>query len=109
MVETRSSGSGGKNRRGSFCDAVRQRDMHSGCVVSGMPCEGATGVWTGFEAAHIFPVAFENYWNDRGYGSWINELPEKGGSINSVQNGMLLCVQAHSYFDRYEFSIDPDV
>jgi len=107
VVDTKSTASGGRNRTKGFCKAVRQRDMN--CVVSGLKSRGATGVWTGFEAAHIFPVAFENYWNDSDYGSWITELPTTGGSINSVQNGILLCVQVHGLFDRYEFSIDPDV
>ena len=38
--------------------------------------------WEGFEAAHIFPLSFE--------GHWITIQPSTRGSINSVQNGMLL-------------------
>lgn len=47
--------------------------------------------WTGFEAAHIFPLVFEGLWNDYNYGCWItsplNGEEIKGGKINSVQNG----------------------
>lgn len=65
--------------------------------------------WTGFEAAHIFPLAYEQHWNENDYSSWITiDLPLRG-KINSVQNGILLRSQLHKEFDQYMFSINPDV
>jgi hypothetical protein len=65
--------------------------------------------WTGFEAAHIFPLAYEDFWNDNNYGRWITFPPERGGTINSVQNGLLFRSDIHQLFDSYKFSINPDV
>jgi hypothetical protein len=67
--------------------------------------------WDGFEAAHIFPTAYEGYWKDHGYDHWITIPPknDKGGTINSVQNGMLLESAVHQLFDQYILSINPDV
>jgi len=66
-------------------------------------------MWVGYEAAHIFPLAYERHWIDQNYGRWILLPPAKGGSINSVQNGMLLRSDIHQLFDSYSFSINPDV
>jgi hypothetical protein len=65
--------------------------------------------WHGFEAAHIFPLAYEQHWNNQGYSRWLSIIPDTGGSINSVQNGLLLRGDIHQLFDMYEFSINPDV
>jgi hypothetical protein len=43
------------------------------------------------------------------YGRWISIVPEIGGFINSVQNGLLLCSNIHQLFGFYDFSINPDV
>jgi hypothetical protein len=44
----------------AFTEAVRQRDRR--CVVSGERAVNAwRGLWTGFEAAHIFPLAHEGH------------------------------------------------
>jgi hypothetical protein len=67
------------------------------------------GFWTGFEAAHIFPLAYEQYWNDYAYSRWITVPATSGGSINSVQNGMLLRDDIHTFFDSYIIAINPDV
>jgi hypothetical protein len=63
------------------------------------------------EAAHIFPLAYEAEWNAKNYGRWINIPPAivSVGSINSVQNGMLLESAIHALFDSYLVSINPDV
>lgn len=70
-------------------------------------------LWAGFEATHIFPLAFEEIWNDRNFGRWIkspsNEEKIKGGKINSNQNGLLLRTDIHQLFDMYFISINPDV
>ncbi|KAF1808140.1 hypothetical protein P152DRAFT_469182 [Eremomyces bilateralis CBS 781.70] len=64
--------------------------------------------WDGFEAAHIFPVAYEDHWKDHGYEHWITIQPDNGGAINSVQNGLLLDSAVHQLFDNYILSINPD-
>jgi len=92
----------------SFCDAVRQRDGR--CVISGEVVVGAQfDVWDGFDAAHIFPIAYEGPWKDHGYDRWITIQHDKGGTINSVQNGMLLRSDIHQLFDSYSLSVNPDV
>ena len=50
-------------RLASVRDAVRDRDR--GCAVTGERAVGANrGVWWGFECAHIFPLAYEQHWNE---------------------------------------------
>lgn len=87
---------------------MRERDGR--CVITG---EQALGIgetkWFGFEAAHIFPLAYEGAWNLDNYSRWITIQPTTGGSINSIQNGMLLDAAIHSLFDNYAISINPDV
>jgi hypothetical protein len=79
-------------------------------VISGEEAEGADyNVWFGFEAAHIFPLAYERHWLDHNYDRWISLSPENGKKINSVQNGLLLKSDIHQLFDSYAFSINPDV
>ena len=91
-----------------FAEAVRARDRR--CVISGEAAVGAQfDNWNGFEAAHIFPLAYEGHCNDNDYDRWITIRPEKGGTINSVQNGLLLRSDIHQLFDSYDFSINPDV
>ena len=65
--------------------------------------------FVGFEAAHIFPLAYEGHWIDYNFGRWITQVPEVGGSINSVQNGLLLSNEVHHLFETYCLSINPDV
>ncbi|KAG0634689.1 hypothetical protein HOY80DRAFT_911835 [Tuber brumale] len=93
----------------SFRDAVRERDR--GCVITGRAANVATyGYWWGFDATHIFPLAHEAYWNDHNYGCWITVPPthESNGSINSVQNGILLRSDIRVLFDCYALAINPD-
>ena len=66
-------------------------------------------LWAGFEAAHIFPLAHEGHWKQHNFGRWISLQPITGGTINSVQNGLLLTWTVHQLFDIYAFSINPDV
>jgi hypothetical protein len=65
--------------------------------------------WTGFEAAHIFPLAYESHWTQYDFNRWITIPSPKGGPINSVQNGLLLKSDIHQLFDSYQVSINPDV
>jgi len=67
------------------------------------------GLWTGFKAAHIFPLAHESYWIDKGFSQWITKSPANEGSINSVQNGLLLRSDIHQLFDIYGVTSNPDV
>ncbi|KAF8424374.1 HNH endonuclease-domain-containing protein [Tirmania nivea] len=104
LVRTVSVSSG--TRVAEFRDGVRQRDRR--CIITGRSAMNARGSWTGFEAAHIFPVAYEGYWIQRNYDRWITIRPNNGGSINSVQNGLLLDSGVHPLFDNYDVSINPD-
>ena len=63
--------------------------------------------WDGFEAAHIFPLAYEEDWRNDNFERWISVPATTGGSINSVQNGILLRCDIHQLFDSYNFSINP--
>lgn len=66
-------------------------------------------MWSGFQAAHIFPLAYLHHWNANNFGSLISIESTDGEPINSVQNGMLLRADIHILFDSYEVSINPDV
>jgi len=89
---------------------VRDRDQR--CVITGRSAviDGVVW-WDGFEVAHVFPLAFEEYWNDRNFSEWITVPPasESDGTINSVQNGMLLSRDMHALFASHQISINPDV
>ncbi|PUU72806.1 hypothetical protein B9Z19DRAFT_1008012 [Tuber borchii] len=89
----------------SFREAVRARDP--GCVITGRPA--LLGRYEGLDAAHIFPLAYEEYWIAHKYSDWIQYPPaqESYGSINSVQNGLLLDRTIHGFFDSYLLSINP--
>ncbi|RPA88907.1 hypothetical protein L873DRAFT_1724108 [Choiromyces venosus 120613-1] len=91
-------------RTASFRDEVRERD--GACVFTGH----RSGRWKGLQATHIFPLAYEGYWKDNGYGRWITVPPAHtpDGLINSVQNGILLRSDVHGYFDSYDLTINPD-
>jgi hypothetical protein len=96
-------------RVGTFCDAVRERDRR--CIITGEEADYEYDIWRGFEAAHIFPPACEGHWKDNNYDQWITISPvtKSAGTINSVQNGMLLRNDIHALFDNYAFSTNPDV
>ncbi|KAG0643605.1 HNH endonuclease-domain-containing protein [Tuber brumale] len=91
-------------RVAAFRDEVRERDR--ACVFTAI----RSGRWRALQAAHIFPLAYEGYWNDHNYGRWITIPPanHSHGLINSVQNGILLTSDMHQYFDSYDLTINPD-
>jgi len=91
----------------SFRDAVRDRDRR--CLITGEEAQDDRGKWTGYEAAHIFPLAHLGYWQEQNFSRWIMIPPAKGETINSVQNGLLLRSDLHQLFDMYDLSINPDV
>jgi len=68
----------------------------------------ARSSWAGYQAAHIFPLAYEGHWIHYNYGQWITIQPNRGGPINSVQNGILLRSDLHILFDAYDVTINPD-
>jgi HNH endonuclease len=97
-------------RENAFCNGVRARDGK--CVISGVVNNLAhLGFWSGFEAAHVFPLEHESLWVQYGYGRWITNMNNAVGvsRINSVQNGLLMSPTLHTLFDQYLFSINPDV
>ncbi|KAI9761805.1 MAG: hypothetical protein M1840_001685 [Geoglossum simile] len=105
LVRTLSIATG--TRVAQFRDSVRERDRR--CIMTGQRALGADrGFWHSFEAAHIFPLAYEGHWVDNDYSRWITIEPTTGGPINSVQNGMLLRSHMHNLFDNYDVSINPD-
>ncbi|KAI9779963.1 MAG: hypothetical protein M1839_007119 [Geoglossum umbratile] len=105
LVRTISVGTG--TRVAAFRDAVRNRDRR--CIITGeVALNSHRGLWVGFEAAHIFPLAYERHWTNYDYSRWITVPATGGGSINSVQNGVLLRDDIHSLFDSYLISINPD-
>ena len=93
----------------AFRDAVRTRDDR--CIISGtmVPRKNNISHYQYFDAAHVFPLAYEDHWKSHDFGRWITKQPETGGTINSVQNGLLLTGGVHHLFDVYSFSINPDV
>ena len=66
-------------------------------------------VWLGFEVAHVFLLACESSWTSQNFSHWISLPPTTEGTINSVQNGLLLTNAVHALFELYAFSINPDV
>ncbi len=104
MVSHHSAGT----RTKPFCDAVRARDRK--CVITGEEVpEADLDIWDGFQAAHIFPLALEDLWTRHNYSRCITQSLVTGGTINSVQNGVLLRNDIHDLFDSYIISINPDV
>ncbi|KAG0638146.1 hypothetical protein HOY80DRAFT_968774 [Tuber brumale] len=86
----------------SFFDSVSNRDRR--CVISGRSAviNGVT-YWEPFEAAH-------EHWGHYNLSHWTTVPPASAphGTINSVQNGILLSRDMHALFDCYQISINPD-
>lgn len=92
----------------SFRDEIRRRDGR--CVITGKIALGAyRNHWKGFEAAHIFPLAYQGHWVQHNFARWITIPAANGETINSKQNGLLLRADIHRLFDNYDISIHPDV
>jgi len=86
-----------RTRMTAFRDAVRGRDRR--WVITGQRAHRADYyIWRDFEVAHFFPLAYEGHWMEHNYDRWITIPPatESAGSINSVQNGMLLREDIHT-------------
>ena len=96
-------------RHRAFRDRVRLRDRR--CVITKKEVVTARhGFWGGFEATHIFPIAYQATWDKQNFSRWIN-IPAANDQhpINSVQNGLLLRSDIHQRFDTFHVSINPDV
>ena len=95
-------------RHESFRNAIRARDGR--CVITGeIAVEAFRNMWSGFQAAHIFPLGQLDHWIEQDFSRWITIPSASGNSINSVQNGILLRNDIHALFDNYMISINPDV
>ncbi len=55
-----------------------------------------------YEAAHIFPIAYQAHWIQHNFSRWITIPPVSGSDINSVQNVLLLRSHIHALFDNYD-------
>ncbi|GIJ98715.1 hypothetical protein Aspvir_000835 [Aspergillus viridinutans] len=92
----------------SFTAGVRARDRR--CVLSGLVNVAPDlDDWTGFEAAHIFPLEKEDIWNEENFSRWITKATTGYSTpINSIQNGILLTAAMHDAFLKYLVSVNPD-
>ncbi|KAI9870707.1 MAG: hypothetical protein M1830_003901 [Pleopsidium flavum] len=105
LFRTISTSSGTRNH--GFRDTVRARDQQ--CVITGVgPINAAAGRWAPLQAAHVFPLAHQQHWDDSNLSRWITQPPINGELIDSVQNGLLLRADIHQLFDSYDFSINPN-
>ena len=94
----------------AFRQAVRERDRR--CIATGRLAPlGHLGWWSNFESTHIIPLDYEQHWNDSNCSRWITIPPAdlSHGTINSVQNGILLTREMQVAFNSYCWSIDADV
>ncbi|EGC48991.1 conserved hypothetical protein [Histoplasma capsulatum var. duboisii H88] len=68
------------------------------------------GIWAPFEAAHIFPLEYENIWIEHNYGRRITDTDDAVdiSKINSVQNGLLMDGGLNILLNQYIFSVNPD-
>lgn len=90
-------------RINGFRHGTRGRDGK--CTVSGTVNRNAPITWSGFEAAHVFPVEQEGVWIDNDFRTWVTDA----SGINSLQTGLLMKGDIHKNFDNYLISINPDV
>lgn len=101
-------------RENRFRNEIRSRDKK--CVISGdenLDANTQLGIWPGLDAAHIFPLKFENLWIQFGYNDSITDIPDDDDNpemrkINSPKNGFLLNKVVHRMFDQYLLSVNPD-
>ena len=105
-MRTLSANKNSDTRHESFREAVRERDLR--CFVTGETLMFEDDI-SGFEAVHIFPLAYLSHWRSENFDRWISIPSASGELINSVQNGILLRADIHALFDNYLLSINPDV
>ncbi|KAI0257491.1 hypothetical protein BJV78DRAFT_1357541 [Lactifluus subvellereus] len=88
-----------------FTTRVRARDMR--CCISGEPVASIPGTghnFTGFEAAHIFPLSETDQFYRLNYDRFITDpmIHTRTMKINSVQQGFLCTSTWHRRFDDYQ-------
>ncbi|KAL2002857.1 hypothetical protein VTN02DRAFT_5694 [Thermoascus thermophilus] len=92
-------------REDAFRDQIRTRDRR--CVITGRINHDAdVGFWTGFEAAHIFPLALDHLFSSQGFAQLITHNYPPG--VNSPQNGILLRADIHSLWANYFIAVNPN-
>ena len=92
-------------RNRAFRDQVRTRDRR--CVITGRINHDADAdMWTGFEAAHIFPLALDHLFRSQGFDQLMTDNHPAG--VNSPQNGILLRGDIHSLWDNYCIAVNPN-
>ncbi|KAK9433309.1 HNH endonuclease-domain-containing protein [Lipomyces doorenjongii] len=91
-----------------FRDEVRIRDGK--CVITGnINLAAHRNYWSGFEAAHIFPLSHEEIFKSLNYARYITiRSGETDSGIYSCQNGLLMQSNVHQQFDSFGFGIDAD-
>ncbi|KAK9431796.1 HNH endonuclease-domain-containing protein [Lipomyces doorenjongii] len=94
----------------SFRRRVRERDGK--CVITGVVNPKRlvdANDWTGYHAAHIFPLSAEQWFIQSGFSRWItNREDGHDTGINSCQNGLLMAKHVHALFDNFSISINVD-
>ncbi|OBT81278.1 hypothetical protein VE02_09838 [Pseudogymnoascus sp. 03VT05] len=94
-------------RKKKFQERVRSRDDH--CMISGLPNLRGND-FSLFDAAHIYPYAREQAWVNQNLSRWItdNSPEEHQGitKIHSVQNGLLISHNVHTWFDSYKVTVN---
>lgn len=86
---------------------TRVRDRDSRCCITGDLVAGED--YTGFEAAHIFPLSETDIWNHLDYKRFIeDDQVGPGLEMNSIQQGFLCSSTEHRMFDDYSIAVNPD-
>ncbi|KAM5434655.1 hypothetical protein MferCBS31731_006600 [Microsporum ferrugineum] len=90
-------------RDATFMRDVRRRDR--GCMVTGaIAMDAEDDYWSGFEAAHIFPLALSELFSSFDFPTVI---PNERG-INAPNNGILLRADVHQLWDSYAIAVNPN-
>ncbi|KAK9368502.1 HNH endonuclease-domain-containing protein [Lipomyces kononenkoae] len=92
----------------TFRSQVRARDGK--CVITGVVNPQAQwDLWTGFQAAHVFPLSHGTLFRQSGLSEFItNRTGEEDSGTNSCQNGLLMQPTIHQLFDSFDISINAD-
>lgn len=40
-------------------------------------------IWAGYEAAHVFPLEYEQWWNEQGFGTCISDMDNTAWCIQN--------------------------
>ncbi|KAF9523138.1 hypothetical protein CPB83DRAFT_863366 [Crepidotus variabilis] len=92
----------------NFVKRIRSRDAR--CCITGERVPGgvASRNYTGFEAAHIFPLNETDIWNGLGYKRFIQDDEiDPGFELNSIQQGFLCSSTEHRLFGEYSIGVNP--